>query len=100
MIPTSTPSFTPTITLTPTITPMPRPSCALTVLTGANLRAGPAVETEKVGSAAVDFVLTAVGQAENTQDFFTWWQLDTDEWIREDFVREGEGCEALPTVQP
>jgi hypothetical protein len=98
--PTSTPNFTPTITLTPTITPTPRPSCELTVLTGANLRAGPAVETEKVGSAAVDFVLTAVGQAENTQDFFTWWQLDTGEWIREDFVREGEGCEALPVVQP
>lgn len=100
MTPTLTPSFTPTITLTPTITPTPRPSCALTVLTGANLRTGPAVETEKVGSAAVDFVLTAVGQAENTQDFFTWWQLDTGEWIREDFVREGESCEALPVVQP
>jgi hypothetical protein len=100
MTPTSTPSLTPTITLTLTITPTPRPSCELTVLTGANLRAGPAVETEMVGSAAVDFVLTAVGQAENTQDFFTWWQLDTEEWIREDFVREGEGCDALPVVQP
>ena len=98
--PSATPTVTATVTARATATPDLSASCTLTVVTGANLRAGPAVETEKVGSAAVDFTLTAVGQAENTQDFFTWWQLDTSEWIREDFVREGEGCEALPTVQP
>lgn len=97
--PSSTPTITATVTARATATPDLSASCTLTVVNGANLRAGPAVETEKVGSAAVDFVLTAVGQAENTQDFFTWWQLDTGEWIREDFVREGEGCDALPNVQ-
>jgi hypothetical protein len=83
-----------------TAAPAEAASCTLTVVVGANIRKEPSAESELTGSAAVDFVLTAVGQAENTQDFFTWWQLDTEEWIREDFVREGEGCDALPVIQP
>ncbi|GAB4522753.1 MAG: hypothetical protein OHK0046_35750 [Anaerolineae bacterium] len=95
----------PQITVVPTVrsmntsaaTPLPpTESCSLEVLTGANLRAGAGVDTERVGSAAVGFILTAVAQQYNETEYFRWWQLDTGEWIREDFVREGEGCDTLP----
>lgn len=73
-------------------------SCPLEVINGANLRAGAGADTERVGSAAVGFQLVAVAQQFNASEYFIWWQLDTGEWIREDFVREGEECALLPEV--
>lgn len=93
----------------PTQTPTPVPpdvnaevlvtSCPLEVINGANLRAGAGADTERVGSAAVGFELVAVAQQFNSSEYFIWWQLDTGEWIREDFVREGEECALLPEFE-
>lgn len=109
LTPTPTPTFTPTprptMTLVPTATLMPTPtidptllSCQLNVLTGVNLRAGAGSDTEKVGSAAEGFQLIATAQQFNAAEGFTYWQLNTGEWIREDFVREDDLCQALPQV--
>ncbi|MEQ8672384.1 MAG: hypothetical protein RLP44_15880 [Aggregatilineales bacterium] len=74
-------------------------SCPLEVVNGANLRAGAGADTERAGSAAIGFELVAVAQQFNQTEYFIWWQLDTGEWIREDFVREGEECTLLPEFE-
>lgn len=87
-----------------TPTPTPNTGCVLTALQGVNLRSGPGSEYEIGGSAAAESVLYADGQFAGT-DSLRWWRLaqrqpDAGTWVREDFVREGEGCATLPTVQP
>lgn len=110
MLPTLTPTslndpfFVPSATpRNPTLLPSPTPgpvasTCTLEVLSGANLRSGPGVDFEKVGSAAAGFVLEANAQQFNSTEFFTWWRLNTGEWIREDFVSEDANCAALPVL--
>jgi hypothetical protein len=73
-------------------------TCKLNVLIGANLRAGPSADTERAGSAAEGFELTADGQVYNEADQFIWWRLTTGEWVREDFVSEEERCAELPEI--
>src|SRR5690606_22505685 len=75
-------------------------TCEVEVLQGVNLRGGPGTGYEQVGSAAEGFVLTAVGKFTSTEDFLTWWRLDTGEWVREDFVSEESGCSAIPVMDP
>lgn len=93
-----------TVSATPTqptlmITATPGPTtCALEVIAGANLRAGAGVNTEKMGSAAIGFQLTADGVQFNETEYFRWWRLTTGEWIREDFVREDPACDGLPVI--
>ncbi|MEQ8676759.1 MAG: hypothetical protein RLP44_19515 [Aggregatilineales bacterium] len=78
--------------------PDDQPFCTLTVIAGANLRSGAGTTFERVGSAGVDETLVATGQAYNAEEFFTWWQLNTSDWIREDFVSEDTRCESLPEI--
>ncbi|MCU0498081.1 MAG: hypothetical protein MUF87_12085 [Anaerolineae bacterium] len=93
------PTVTPTPFLMITATPGPT-TCALEVIAGANLRAGPGVNTEKLGSAAIGFQLVADGVQFNQTEYFRWWRLTTGEWIREDFVREDSACDSLPVIPP
>ena len=101
----STPVPTPTEigAVPPTeIPPTANPSaetCQLDVIVGANLRDQPTLESERIGSVAEGFELVAVMQQFNDAEFFTYWQLDTGEWLREDFVREDENCQFLPTPE-
>lgn|GEM_PF-5269157 len=73
--------------------------CNLEVLVGTNLRAEPNATSEQVGSAGVGMQLQANLQALNTTDYFTWWQLSSGGWVREDMVREDANCEFLPLRQ-
>lgn len=87
-----------------TPTPVIDSDCALTALAGVNLRRGPGSEYEIGGSAALDSVLYADGQFAGA-DGLRWWRLaqgqaDAGTWVREDFVRESEGCPTIPTTQP
>jgi hypothetical protein len=75
-------------------------TCQLEVVAGVNLRAGAGTEYDRVGSAAVGFVLAADAQQFNAAEYFRWWHLTTGEWIREDFVKEDTACQFLPEIDP
>jgi hypothetical protein len=92
--PTQPPSLT---TVPPTGTPEVS-ACQLEVINGANLRTDAGATFDKVGSAAVGFVLTADGFKFNEAEYFRWWRLTTGEWIREDFTSESAECEFLPDL--
>lgn len=94
----SSPTPMPTVTVEQTTATPSVSNCDLEVIAGANLRIGAGADTEKVGSAGVGTQFTAVAQQFNQSEFFRWWRISSGEWIREDFVREGEGCDFLPTV--
>lgn len=106
--PTSTPTIpaaeTPVSPISPTALPtnIPTPqvsTCTLSVTVGANLRSGPGVSFDRIGSAAIGFVLEADARQFNDTDYFFWWRLTTSEWIREDFVEESPECEFLPEIK-
>lgn len=84
---------------TPTPVAIPEGMCQLEVLIGASLRSGPGVDQERIGSAAVGFLLRADGYAFNPVEYMRWWRLDTGEWVREDLVAEAPDCEALPEIK-
>jgi hypothetical protein len=71
-------------------------SCMVTTRFGVNLRTGPGQGYDKAGSAPAGQALTATKQTKGA-DGFTWWQLDTGEWVREDLVLEAADCTALPS---
>jgi hypothetical protein len=73
--------------------------CTVTVLQGVYLRSAPRLDAEQIGSAAADTELSVSGQYYNAEDYFTWWQLITGEWLREDVVREEDYCDSLPVVE-
>jgi hypothetical protein len=92
-----TPSVTPSATI-----PI-NAACMITTLSGVNLRGGPSVNFERVGSAAADTSFQADTQFTGT-DGLTWWRLanaeqDTGSWVREDFVSEEGNCDALPAEE-
>lgn len=87
------------ILTTPTVELIEVTSCTLEVLVGTNLRAEPSATGEQVGSAGVGMQFTANLQAFNQTDFFTWWQLTSGGWVREDMVKEDTTCEFLPVKQ-
>jgi hypothetical protein len=72
-----------------------RIECNIVGLGSANLRAGPATTFELVGKIQQNDVVPAVAQTAG-RDGFVWWLLVTNEWIREDVVREQGDCERLP----
>lgn len=70
-------------------------SCTVAAGQTANLRSGPGTNFDRAGTLGANESATVIGQAAGS-DGFTWWQLDTGNWIREDVVVETGNCEDAP----
>lgn len=70
-------------------------NCTLTIPAEVNLRGGPGTNFNRVGSLPAGTDVQAIAQQRGT-DGFTWWYLESLNWVREDVVEESGNCTALP----
>jgi oligopeptide transport system substrate-binding protein len=71
--------------------------CSLSAAQNVNLRGGPGTNFDVVGMLEANVAQNAVAQTNGT-DGFTWWQVESGAWVREDVVLEDGMCAALPVV--
>jgi hypothetical protein len=72
--------------------------CMVASDTGANLRNGAGTDFQRNGALPAGERTDVIGQANGT-DGFTWWQLDSEAWVRSDLVQEAGRCEEVPVVE-
>mgnify|MGYP000011435461 FL=1 len=70
-------------------------SCTVSPSQNANLRSGPGTGFDRAGTLSANESATVVAQATGSGGF-TWWQLESGNWIREDVVTESGNCEDAP----
>ncbi len=62
-----------------------------------NQRTGPGTTFDRAGTLAANTSILVTGQAEGA-DGFTWWQLENENWVREDVVGVVGDCADIRTV--
>ncbi|MEM9953311.1 MAG: SH3 domain-containing protein [Chloroflexota bacterium] len=72
--------------------------CNITSYGTVNMRTGPSTSFDRAGQLAYEETVEAVGQADDDIGF-TWWQLDTGAWVREDVITAEGDCRTLPIVE-
>jgi hypothetical protein len=71
--------------------------CMVASDSGANLRSGAGTDFQRNGALPAGERTDVIGQA-NGSDGFTWWQLDSEAWVRSDLVEEAGHCEEVPVI--
>lgn len=69
--------------------------CEVTASSNVNQRTGPGTNFSVAGQLTAGRVYQATGQAQGS-DGFTWYQLETGAFVREDVVTESGACSSLP----
>lgn len=82
-------------TVNPELLAAGRVVCYIVGLGNANLRFGPSTTTELAGRITAGERIRAIAKTTG-QDNYTWWQLETGAWAREDVVGEEGECPRLP----
>jgi hypothetical protein len=62
-----------------------------------NQRSGPGTNCDRAGTLPAGTALQVVGQSTGT-DGLIWWQLENDNWVREDVVNVFGSCADIPEV--
>lgn len=71
------------------------PPCLVTARGNVNMRSGPGTDFETPGRiSAADGEIPVIAQ--EPQDDFTWWQLESGNWVRSDTVAIRGACSILP----
>lgn len=73
--------------------------CGVRAANTVNLRSGPGTEFDLAGSLTGGQTAIIVGQATGS-DGFTWWKLESGNWVRSDVITAGGNCADVPVVEP
>lgn len=72
--------------------------CTVSSDRNVNKRTGPGTNFDNAGQLQAGDDASVIGQAVGT-DGQTWWQLEDENWVREDVVEESGDCEGVPIIK-